>query len=128
MWLSLLNQQLLLVPLHNSFLLGIYPYFLHVGVDVMDIKVTGRQTISEFFDIMTNCFTPFEWRTIRKPNLERDRLEQFFIHWCLKEAYIKAGTLPLLLLVICSFSHWEVGIGLGFELQRAQFTLSGDHK
>jgi len=90
----------------NLVVLGSEPEHL-VGVDVMETKIPGRQQPSEFFSTMTSCFTPFEWSTIRHSPALQKQLDSFFVHWCLKESYIKA-----------------VGIGLGFELQRAQFTLN----
>jgi len=80
-----------------------------IGVDVMDSKIPGRQQIGEFFSTMTSCFTPFEWSSIRHSQETQKQLDSFFVHWCLKESYIKA-----------------VGIGLGFELQRAQFRLDSN--
>eukprot|EP01127_Copromyxa_protea_P024563 TRINITY_DN9745_c0_g1_i1.p1 TRINITY_DN9745_c0_g1~~TRINITY_DN9745_c0_g1_i1.p1 ORF type:complete len:294 (-),score=44.60 TRINITY_DN9745_c0_g1_i1:33-914(-) len=87
-----------------------------VGVDVMKVEVRGRsklhtesERIEEFFSDMQSCFTDKEWRKIRQPVTPHDRLTQFYLHWTLKEGYIKA-----------------VGIGLGFELLRAEFTLEND--
>ncbi len=60
---------------------------------------------------MQHCFTPFEWRSIRtNPSNLNAQVNQFFRHWTLKEGYIKA-----------------VGIGLGFELLRAEFTLDSNN-
>jgi len=73
-----------------------------LGIDVMKVEPRGSST-SEFFRDMRNCFTNFEWSTIEN---SVNPLESFYEHWTLKEGYIKA-----------------VGIGLGFELQRAQFTI-----
>jgi len=77
-----------------------------VGVDVMDIALRRQEPVQNFFTTMRNCFTPKEWRTIEGGKDDQEKLRQFFNHWTLKEAYIKS-----------------VGIGLGFELQRAEFTL-----
>jgi len=84
-----------------------------IGVDVMDMKVPRRQKdadVAEFFNTMKHCFTPLEWNNIRYVNDVNSQEKQFFRHWALKESYIKA-----------------VGIGLGFELQRAEFTLDNNH-
>jgi len=72
-----------------------------VGVDVMryDEPLRGR---SVFFESMRGQFTPEEWRVIG------DDIRVFYRFWALKESYIKA-----------------VGIGLGFNLQRASFSLPG---
>jgi len=80
-----------------------------VGVDVMETQLRRAEPVSEFFRTMRSCFTVTEWRTIEGGGDDKANLRLFFIHWTLKESYIKA-----------------VGIGLGFELQRAEFTLSAD--
>jgi len=85
-----------------------------IGVDVMEVSIPRSKTDSEklqFFETMNNCFTPFEWKNIGYSNSIEKQEIQFFRHWTLKEAYIKA-----------------VGIGLGFELQRAEFTLDNNEK
>jgi 4'-phosphopantetheinyl transferase len=85
-----------------------------VGVDVMEMKIPNHkdkdEDILDFFSNMKDCFTSFEWSNIKFSNNLHKQVEQFFIHWTLKESYIKA-----------------VGIGLGFELQRAEFTLDNSH-
>lgn len=75
-----------------------------LGVDVMKVELRGNQKRDDFFRDMKDCFTTNEWKTI---NSYHNPLESFYQHWCLKEGYIKA-----------------VGIGLGFELQRAEFTIN----
>jgi len=74
-----------------------------LGVDVMKVELRGNQKCQDFFRDMRTCFTKKEWETI---NSHTNPLESFYQHWCLKEGYIKA-----------------VGIGLGFELQQAEFHL-----
>lgn len=81
-----------------------------IGVDVMEMEVPRRDTDSdvlEFFSNMESCFTTNEWKNINAPSDLQKQIENFFIHWTLKEGYIKA-----------------VGIGLGFELQRAEFKVN----
>eukprot|EP01111_Echinosteliopsis_oligospora_P013721 TRINITY_DN4994_c2_g1_i2.p1 TRINITY_DN4994_c2_g1~~TRINITY_DN4994_c2_g1_i2.p1 ORF type:complete len:457 (-),score=110.69 TRINITY_DN4994_c2_g1_i2:64-1434(-) len=82
-----------------------------IGVDVMDVKIPGRQSAQEFFHTMREMFTGAEWRVIKEPSSEKDQVAQFFRIWCLKEAYIKA-----------------VGVGLGFDLKRAQFHMDNKDK
>jgi len=94
----------------NWVILGSEPEDI-IGVDVMESKVNPRQTVDQFFNDMRGCFTPKEWIAIRSSPDKQKQVAQFFRHWCLKEAYIKA-----------------VGIGLGFELQRAQFTLDNNER
>ena len=79
-----------------------------VGLDVMDALErpgggAGRSA-EEFFRSFTDNFTAHEWSTIRAPRDDNGRFAQFYRHWSMKEAYIKA-----------------VGIGLGFDLKRAEF-------
>jgi 4'-phosphopantetheinyl transferase len=76
-----------------------------VGVDVMDQAQQPGGSV-EFFSNMRRCFTEFEWSNILRESSEDFQLKQFFVHWTLKESYIKA-----------------IGIGLGLELQRVEFTL-----
>jgi 4'-phosphopantetheinyl transferase len=78
-----------------------------IGVDVMKVELRGSNpSLDQFFHDMRSCFTPLEWQHIRQASTDDapQQLDRFFRHWTLKEAYIKA-----------------VGIGLGFDLQRAQF-------
>ena len=62
-----------------------------VGVDVMEMAAPRANTdeeIEEFFQNMSHCFTPFEWKTIRLPNHNaayKTQVQQFFKHWTLKE-------------------------------------------
>lgn len=94
----------------NWVILGSEPEDI-IGVDVMEAKVNPRQTVDKFFSDLAPNFTPKEWSAIRSSQDKQKQVAQFFRHWCLKEAYIKA-----------------VGIGLGFELLRAQFTLDNNEK
>jgi len=81
-----------------------------VGVDVMDVNTQqGRQSQEEFFRTMNNCFTAYEWGVTQGQPTPEAKWRAFYVNWCLKEAYIKA-----------------VGIGLGFELQRAEFILDNN--
>jgi 4'-phosphopantetheinyl transferase len=79
---------------------------VRLGVDVMDVEIPARTTQEEFFRDLRDCFTAHEWRQIRG---NADPAATFFTMWALKESYIKA-----------------VGIGLGFDLQRAEFSVAPD--
>lgn len=72
---------------------------------------------------MNNCFTVHEWQQIRAGVDDRDRMRLFATFWTLKEALIKA-----LGYVCLTRVKWVtltlVSIGLGFDLQRAEFTLT----
>ena len=79
-----------------------------VGLDVMDALErpggSSGRSAEEFFRSFTDNFTAHEWSTIRAPGDDNGCFAQFYRHWSMKEAYIKA-----------------VGIGLGFDLKRAEF-------
>ena len=81
-----------------------------VGVDVMDTteRPNGRGGVrpaEEFFSSFTDNFAPSEWRTIRgnAGNPEDKQFEQFYRHWAMKEAYIKA--VVRLYCIGASFGH-----------------------
>jgi len=78
-----------------------------VGLDIMDTAERPRQKQDSktFLSHFEDKLTPGEWRTIHRDGSEKSRFAEFYKHWALKEAYIKA-----------------VGIGLGFELTRADFS------
>ncbi|KAL2633491.1 hypothetical protein R1flu_004970 [Riccia fluitans] len=76
-----------------------------VGVDVMNHEMVRKEEPATFFKAFQNCFTKLEWDMLWSAGPAPGPLyEQFYRLWCLKEAYIKA-----------------VGIGLGFDLLRAEF-------
>ncbi|XP_030837031.1 L-aminoadipate-semialdehyde dehydrogenase-phosphopantetheinyl transferase [Strongylocentrotus purpuratus] len=79
---------------------------LTCGVDVMKV-VRPNQKMEDFFRNMKKQFTPHEWNTIMSAETQYQQLHRFYRYWCLKESYIKA-----------------LGIGLGFDLQRAEFRLN----
>lgn len=76
-----------------------------VGCDVVRVEVPGRdKDVQRFFRDLRRNFTPREWAMIRARRGERAQLEQFHVHWALKESLIKA-----------------IGVGLGYDLQNAEF-------
>ena len=86
-----------------------------VGVDVVSDSERPNASSShagdacaaqeEFFSSFEHSFTAVEWEAIRSPDLSVDeRYREFYLHWALKEAYIKAH-----------------GLGFGIELQDLSF-------
>lgn len=81
-----------------------------VGTDIISRHSHSDLLPEKLFENFTTYFTPFEWMIIRSGGPDSDSmLDQFYRHWCMKEAYVKA-----------------VGVGLGFELHRAEFHYDKD--
>ncbi|KAJ0395815.1 hypothetical protein P43SY_007441 [Pythium insidiosum] len=81
-----------------------------VGVDVMQLLERPRgarpqDDPSTFFQAFRSHFTPREWRWIERSAEPAAQFHAFYRLWSLKESYIKA-----------------IGVGLGFELLRAEFS------
>ena len=78
------------------------PCFI-IGCDVMKIELPHYQPTEEsFFESMSSCFTQQEWQNIKHSPI--GSLRSFYVHWTLKESYIKA-----------------VAIGLGLDLLSFEF-------
>ncbi|KAJ6516113.1 hypothetical protein C8R45DRAFT_232137 [Mycena sanguinolenta] len=75
-----------------------------VGVDVMKVRIPGRETFKSFVETMSDQLTTVERRLISSAADEAQGLERFFWMWTAKEAYTKA-----------------LGIGLGFDFSRVEF-------
>lgn len=76
-----------------------------VGLDIMVQDPQVKETPQDYIKNFLSCFTELEWENINSAGPDSAPLvDQFNRYWCMKEAYIKA-----------------VGVGLGFELQRAEF-------
>ncbi|XP_023776074.1 L-aminoadipate-semialdehyde dehydrogenase-phosphopantetheinyl transferase isoform X3 [Cyanistes caeruleus] len=56
---------------------------------------------------MKRQFTETEWDVIKSTSNEWMQLDMFYRHWALKESFLKA-----------------IGVGIGFNLQRIEFTVS----
>lgn len=78
-----------------------------VGTDVMKLEPPRSSGVAKFFDTMSRQFSKEEWTVIKSPDTEAEQLKLFFRHWCLKESYVKA-----------------LGVGIGFEISRLDFTLN----
>ncbi|KAI9104620.1 4'-phosphopantetheinyl transferase superfamily [Phlyctochytrium arcticum] len=88
-----------------------------LGVDVAKVELAPSDTITSFFDMFDEYFTRTEWAYIRGRGVasedttnwvEDARLHRFYHLWSLKESYVKA-----------------LGLGLGLELRRIEFTIAG---
>lgn len=90
---------------HGSYVTIVTDPLLLVGVDVMCHDDRRSKPPKVFFESFREYLTEFEWETINSVGPDQNLLfDQFYRHWCMKEAYIKA-----------------VGIGLGFDLRRIEF-------
>eukprot|EP00611_Tribonema_gayanum_P014258 TRINITY_DN25588_c0_g1_i1.p1 TRINITY_DN25588_c0_g1~~TRINITY_DN25588_c0_g1_i1.p1 ORF type:complete len:315 (-),score=55.25 TRINITY_DN25588_c0_g1_i1:12-956(-) len=107
-WLPLRNWNLS-VSHHGSLVVIASEPVCLCGVDVAEVA-TPEDLLRQggthaYLWCFQKCFTPAEWDTIRSPgHSEEEMLQQFFTHWAMKEAFIKA-----------------VGNGLGYDLQRVEF-------
>eukprot|EP00045_Choanoeca_perplexa_P013673 m.155559 g.155559 ORF g.155559 m.155559 type:complete len:283 (-) comp16421_c0_seq5:3394-4242(-) len=75
-----------------------------LGVDVADVRDPLSSSVERFFELMADVFSDAEWQHI---NTSPVPLREFYVHWALKESYVKAA-----------------GTGIGFGLQRISFTSS----
>ncbi|KAL3694228.1 hypothetical protein R1sor_007879 [Riccia sorocarpa] len=90
---------------HGNFVVLASEPLCIVGVDVMTHETFRKEEPETFFRPFQSCFTKTEWDMVWSAGPAPELLyDQFYRLWCLKEAYIKA-----------------VGIGLGFDLLRAEF-------
>ncbi|CAN0459320.1 unnamed protein product, partial [Scytosiphon promiscuus] len=76
------------------------------GVDVVDTNGRGSEEgpAEDYLRYFTDHFTDEEWETIKRPSDDAAKLQRFYLHWSLKEAYVKA-----------------IGQGLGYDLRRISF-------
>lgn len=66
---------------------------IKLGVDVMALEYTGCKSVSEFFRIMNRNFSSAEWKEIKgfaSEKSEKEQISMFCRHWALKESYVKA--------------------------------------
>ncbi|MCO5550975.1 hypothetical protein L7F22_006195 [Adiantum nelumboides] len=79
-----------------------------VGLDIMVADTDEHEAPEDYIKNFQSCFTVLEWNNIKSVGPDPiSLLDQFHRYWCMKESYIKA-----------------IGIGLGFDLQRAEFFFS----
>eukprot|EP00903_Cladosiphon_okamuranus_P010368 g9809.t1 len=80
------------------------------GLDIVDTngRADDKGPAEDYLRYFTDHFTDEEWETIKRPADHRDKLRRFYLHWGLKEAYVKA-----------------IGQGLRYDLRRISF-VAGD--
>lgn len=82
------------------------PPAFSIGIDVMKLRVPGRETFKSFVDAVGDQLTDLEHSLLKGMIPEVERLKRFFWMWTLKEAYTKA-----------------LGLGLGFDFKRIEFDV-----
>ncbi|KAJ7699866.1 hypothetical protein B0H17DRAFT_1157934 [Mycena rosella] len=80
------------------------PPAFSVGVDVMKVRIPGRESFASFVETVGDQLTALEHRLISSAPSQDQGLERFFWMWTAKEAYTKA-----------------LGLGLGFNFRRVEF-------
>jgi len=75
-----------------------------IGVDVMKVRIPGRETFASFVETVGDQLTAHERYLISSAETQDQGLECFFWMWTAKEAYTKA-----------------LGLGLGFDFRRVEF-------
>ena len=82
------------------------------GIDIAApelVRSGSQRNLEERFELMSNQFTPHEWRTIRACGPDEAQMEAMLRkHWSLKEAYTKGR-----------------GDGIAFGLQNCEFHFDG---
>ncbi|KAJ7095175.1 hypothetical protein B0H15DRAFT_775098 [Mycena belliarum] len=75
-----------------------------IGVDIMKVRIPGRESLASFVETMGEQLTALERQLISSAPNEGEGLARFFWVWTVKEAYTKA-----------------LGLGLGFDFRRLEF-------
>ncbi|KAF8974589.1 4'-phosphopantetheinyl transferase superfamily [Flammula alnicola] len=82
------------------------PPAFSIGIDVMKLRIPGRETFRSFVDTVADQLTQLEHHLLKPYVPEDEQLKRFFWMWTLKEAYTKA-----------------LGLGLGFDFRRIEFDV-----
>jgi len=77
-----------------------------VGIDVMKVRIPGRESFASFVEIVGEQLTQTERHSLNIEVPPSEQLRRFFWIWTLKEAYTKA-----------------LGLGLGFDFRRVEFDV-----
>ncbi|CAL8100195.1 unnamed protein product [Orchesella dallaii] len=94
------------------------PSAVQVGIDVMNVEKPGRITdsVDDYFRLMNRQFTETEWEQIKTVDRSiphyfhnKAKLTNFTRFWCLKESYVKA-----------------VGVGIVIDLRSIDFTTKSE--
>ncbi|KAF7331800.1 Ebony activating protein [Mycena kentingensis (nom. inval.)] len=75
-----------------------------LGIDVMKVRIPGRESFAAFVETVGDQLTAHEHHLIASADSQSRGLELFFWMWTAKEAYTKA-----------------LGLGLGFDFRRVEF-------
>ncbi|KAF9046040.1 4'-phosphopantetheinyl transferase [Hymenopellis radicata] len=84
------------------------PPSFSLGVDVMKVRIPGRDTLASFIDTMEDQLTNLERRSLSSVPHD-EALKLFFWIWTMKEAYTKA-----------------LGLGLGFDFRRVEYDAASE--
>ncbi|KAG5654466.1 hypothetical protein H0H81_001965 [Sphagnurus paluster] len=86
-----------------------YPPAFSVGIDVMKVRIPGRDTFASFVESVRDQLTAFEHQSLFSGISQDESLRRFFWMWTMKEAYTKA-----------------LGLGLGFDFRRIEYDVVGN--
>ncbi|GLB33585.1 putative 4'-phosphopantetheinyl transferase [Lyophyllum shimeji] len=85
------------------------PPAFSIGIDVMKVRIPGRDTVASFVNSVGDQLTPLEYRSLFAGISQDETLRRFFWIWTMKEAYTKA-----------------LGLGLGFDFRRVEYDIEAN--